>query len=152
MFPRSEFFLLFVERILMDISYILWNKFQDYQLRFTLANHFLVIAWPVICSLNFVYWLSDNMAFTIVTSTGDFQMHWNVLSFYAVTWPSLSGFWLSKSAVIRACFIYSNISVKWKNTVTNKLSAIIALFQKKSKDLQNFNDLLGYEMQWFFTS
>ena len=33
-----------VERILMDGSYILWNKFQDYQLRFILTNHFLVTA------------------------------------------------------------------------------------------------------------
>ena len=32
MFPRSDF-LLFVERNLMDSSYILWNKSQDYQLR-----------------------------------------------------------------------------------------------------------------------
>ena len=38
----------FVERNLMGSSYILWNKFQDYQLRFILTNHFLVSAWPVI--------------------------------------------------------------------------------------------------------
>ena len=29
---------------LMDSSYILWNKFQDYQIRFILTNHFLVTA------------------------------------------------------------------------------------------------------------
>ena len=29
-----------LERNLMDNSYILWNKFQDYQLRFILTNHF----------------------------------------------------------------------------------------------------------------
>ena len=29
-----QIFWLFVERNLMDGSYILWNKFQDYQLRF----------------------------------------------------------------------------------------------------------------------
>ena len=40
MFPRSDFF---IERILMDSSYILWNKFQDYQLKFILKKkHFLV--------------------------------------------------------------------------------------------------------------
>ena len=41
---RVQIFLVFVERILMDSPYILWNKFQDYQLRFSLTNHFLVIA------------------------------------------------------------------------------------------------------------
>ena len=45
MFPSSAFFFaFFVERNLMDSSYILWNKFQDYQLRFILTNHFLVTA------------------------------------------------------------------------------------------------------------
>ena len=39
-----QIFFFFVERILMDSSYILWNKFQDYQLRFILTKHFLVIA------------------------------------------------------------------------------------------------------------
>ena len=33
-----------VERILMDSSYILCNKFQDYRLRFILTNHYLVTA------------------------------------------------------------------------------------------------------------
>ena len=37
---RVEIFLLFVELILMDSFHILWNKFQDYQLRFILTNHF----------------------------------------------------------------------------------------------------------------
>ena len=41
---RVQIFCFFVGRILMDISYILWNKFQDYQLRFILTNHFLVTA------------------------------------------------------------------------------------------------------------
>ena len=44
-----QIFCFFVERNLMDSSYILWNKFQDYQSRFILTNHFLVTAWPVIC-------------------------------------------------------------------------------------------------------
>ena len=45
MFPGSDFFLgFFVERNLIDSSYILWNKFQYYQLRFILINHFLVTA------------------------------------------------------------------------------------------------------------
>ena len=34
----------FVERILMDDYYILWNKFQDYQLRFILTNHCFLTA------------------------------------------------------------------------------------------------------------
>ena len=38
------FFCFLVERNLMDSYYILWNKFQDYQLRFILTNHFLVTA------------------------------------------------------------------------------------------------------------
>ena len=33
-------FCFFVGRILMDSFYILWNKFQDYQLRFIFTNHF----------------------------------------------------------------------------------------------------------------
>ena len=41
---RVQIFLLFVERNLMDSSYILWNKFQDYQPRFILTNHFLITA------------------------------------------------------------------------------------------------------------
>ena len=40
---RVQIFSFFVERILMDRSYILWNKCQDYQLRFILTNHSLVI-------------------------------------------------------------------------------------------------------------
>ena len=38
--PTFRFFCFFVEQNLMDSSYILWNKFQDYQLRFILTNHF----------------------------------------------------------------------------------------------------------------
>ena len=38
------FFAFLAERILLDSPYILRNKFQDYQLRFILTNHFLVIA------------------------------------------------------------------------------------------------------------
>ena len=41
---RVQMFLLFVERNLMDNSYILWNEFQDYQLGFILTNRFLVTA------------------------------------------------------------------------------------------------------------
>ena len=46
MFTLSDvfFFCFLVELILMDSSYILCNKFQDYQLRFILTNHFLVTA------------------------------------------------------------------------------------------------------------
>ena len=36
--PTFRFF--FVERNLMDSSYIIWNKFQYYQLRVILTNHF----------------------------------------------------------------------------------------------------------------
>ena len=32
-----QIFLFFVEQNLMDSSYILWNKFQDYQLRLILT-------------------------------------------------------------------------------------------------------------------
>ena len=39
-----QIFCFFVEQILMDSFYILWNKFQDYQLIFILTNHFLVTA------------------------------------------------------------------------------------------------------------
>ena len=39
-----QIFYFFVERNLMDSSYTSWNKFQDYQPRFILANHFLVTA------------------------------------------------------------------------------------------------------------
>ena len=46
--PTFRIFCFFVERNLTDSSYILWNKFQDYQLRFILTNHFLVAAWPII--------------------------------------------------------------------------------------------------------
>ena len=42
--PEFRFFCFFGERNLMDSSYILWNKFQDYQLGFILINHFLVTA------------------------------------------------------------------------------------------------------------
>ena len=43
MFSRSDF-AFFVERNLMDNCHVLWNKFQDYQLRLILTNHFLVTA------------------------------------------------------------------------------------------------------------
>ena len=33
---RLQILFFFLELILMDISYILWNKFQDYQLRLIL--------------------------------------------------------------------------------------------------------------------
>ena len=71
------------------------------------------------------------------------------------------GFWLNKSAVIRACSNFSNITIKWNNidtkTYNYKVSAILALFWKKSNDLQKINDLVGYQMpedkmQCFFTS
>ena len=35
-----QIFFRFVERNLMDSSYILWNKFQDYQVRLILTDHF----------------------------------------------------------------------------------------------------------------
>ena len=35
------FFAFFVERKSRNNSYMLWNKFQDYQVRFTLTDHFL---------------------------------------------------------------------------------------------------------------
>ena len=38
------FLYFFVKRTLMDSSYILRNKFQDYQVRFILANNFLATA------------------------------------------------------------------------------------------------------------
>ena len=41
---RVQNFFAFFGINLMDSSYILWNKFQDYQLRFILTNHFLVTA------------------------------------------------------------------------------------------------------------
>ena len=67
------------------------------------------------------------------------------------------GFWLTESAVIRASSHFSNSSVKMKQyrhkqTYNYKLSAILALFWKTSNDLQKINDLVGYEMQCFFTS
>ena len=37
---QNFFLLFFVDRNLMDSSYILWNKFQDYKLRLILTNHF----------------------------------------------------------------------------------------------------------------
>ena len=39
-----RFFCFFVERILKDNSNILWNKFQDYQLKFGLTSHILLTA------------------------------------------------------------------------------------------------------------
>ena len=40
---RVQIFLgVFVERNSMDSSYMLWNKFQDYQVRFILTDHCLV--------------------------------------------------------------------------------------------------------------
>ena len=41
---RVQIVLLSVEQILMDSSYILGNKFQDYQPRFILRHHILVTA------------------------------------------------------------------------------------------------------------
>ena len=41
---RFQIFLLFEEQIVMDSSYILSNKFQDYHLRFILTYHFSVTA------------------------------------------------------------------------------------------------------------
>ena len=52
--PTFRFFCFFAERNLMDSSYILWNKFQDYKLRFILTNHILVTAWPVICRVAWI--------------------------------------------------------------------------------------------------
>ena len=40
----SRFQIFFVEGILMDNSYVLLNKFRDYQLRFILTDHFYVTA------------------------------------------------------------------------------------------------------------
>ena len=37
---RVQIFCVFVERMFIASSYILWNKFQDYQLRFISTNHF----------------------------------------------------------------------------------------------------------------
>ena len=42
--PAFRLYCFFVERNPMDSSYMLWNKFQDYQLRFILTNRFLVTA------------------------------------------------------------------------------------------------------------
>ena len=53
-FHVQIFLLFFVEEHLMDICYILWNKFQGYQLRFILTNNFLVTAWPVICRVDWI--------------------------------------------------------------------------------------------------
>ena len=39
--PAFRFFCFYVERKIMDSCYMSWNKFQDYQLRFILINHFL---------------------------------------------------------------------------------------------------------------
>ena len=39
---RVQIFFFFVERKSWDNSYMLWNKFQDYQVRFTLTYHCLV--------------------------------------------------------------------------------------------------------------
>ena len=49
-----QIFCLFVEQILMDSSYILWNKFQGYQLTFILTNHVLVTVWPIICGVAWI--------------------------------------------------------------------------------------------------
>ena len=37
---RVQIFCFFAERSLMHSSYMLWNKFQDYRIRFVLTNHF----------------------------------------------------------------------------------------------------------------
>ena len=47
-------FILFVDRIPMDSSYILWYKFQDYQLKFILPNHLSVTDWPVISGVAWI--------------------------------------------------------------------------------------------------
>ena len=52
--PAFRFLCFFVERNLMDSSYVLWNKFQDYQVKFILIDHFLVKAWPVICRVTWI--------------------------------------------------------------------------------------------------
>ena len=84
-----QIFYFFVERILMDSSYILWNKIQDYQFRFILTNHFLVTAWPVICRVVLILFTDCQTTWLIVLSTiiiiivisiGDFQIRWNALS------------------------------------------------------------------------
>ena len=66
----------------MDSSYILWDKFQDYQLKFILTNLFFgnSLTRYFMGSSNLVYWLPDNMTLIIVISIGDFQIRWNVLS------------------------------------------------------------------------
>ena len=54
---RVQIFCFFVERILMDSSYILWNKFQDYQVRFYFNKPFFGnnLTRHLQGSLNFVY-------------------------------------------------------------------------------------------------
>ena len=43
-YSHVQIYLLFCRTKLMDSSYILWNKFQDYRLRFILSTQFLVTA------------------------------------------------------------------------------------------------------------
>ena len=40
--PTIRYFYFLVDRKSRANSYILWNKFQDYQVRFTLTDHFLI--------------------------------------------------------------------------------------------------------------
>ena len=40
--PAFRFFFFFVQQKSKDNSYIIWNRFQDYQVRITLTDHFLV--------------------------------------------------------------------------------------------------------------
>ena len=58
---------------------------HDYQVRYISTDHFLVkrfesLTRPLYDSSNLAYGLPDNMAVTIVISTGDFQIRCNVLS------------------------------------------------------------------------
>ena len=52
---RVQIFLLFVGQVLVDSSYILWNKFQDYQLRFNKAFFGNSLTRHLQGSLNLVY-------------------------------------------------------------------------------------------------
>ena len=60
----------FVELILVDSSYILWNKFQDYQLRFILTTIF----WSQL-NLSFVGWLES--CFLTARQHGFYNSHVN---------------------------------------------------------------------------
>ena len=65
----------------MDSSYMLWDEFQDYQVRFISTDHFLAKRFDSLtCHLQGSLRLPDNMTLIIMISTGDFQIRWNVLS------------------------------------------------------------------------